>query len=681
IVYGDYNVDSVNLAVNNANQKLNYGLTVRTIQSSSIVLFNTEVSGSAANNQLDLNIFLRDRQRKDKYVIAGLFKSINKDFRFSLDPNKLLLDYQKWSVAPENYIQFGQSGILANQFNLSQGSQLLSINSTSNTPNSPLRVEFKNFEIETLTKFAETDTAMVGGVINGMVDVKDLVSTPKFEANLNISKLRYQKDELGDLSLLVNNNTNNAFEVDVKLKGVHELRASGYYYTAPQSALDLAINIDKIDLKEIESVSMGQIREGKGTLTGQFSVKGELTAPKVLGALKFNDAGFNVAYVNSYFTIPTQEIVLNNQGVQFNDFTLIDSLGKKAIIDGNIFTTDFKNIRFGLDIKTNNFRAINSTAADNDMIYGTVYLTSNIKVRGDLNQPDVNMNVKVDKGTKFFYALPINDPSVIEQEGIVEFIDKDAPPFNGQKSLKTDSVSKSPIKGINLVAAITIDPDAELNVVVDPQNGDQLNIKGEANLNATIDPSGKVSLTGRYEVIDGSYSLTVAPLGKRPFKIVKGSTIIWTGEPTAATVNLTALYEVMAAPIDLLNEPDNIPAKTKMPFQVYLYMKDELLKPTISFKIDLAENDRNTAIGSLAQARLNNINRDENELNKQVFALLALNRFIANNPFQSLAGGGGGVSTWARSSVSKLLTEQLNNLASDLIQGVELNFGVNSSED
>ena len=39
------------------------------------------------------------------------------------------------------------------------------------------------------------------------------------------------------------------------------------------------------------------------------------------------------------------------------------------------------------------------------------------------------------------------------------------------------------------------------------------------------------------------------------------------------------------------------------------------------------------------------------------------------------------MSTLARSSVSKLLTEQLNNLASDLIQGVDLNFDVNSSED
>lgn len=680
VVYGDFNVDSIRLAINNTADKLNYSLLVKSIQSPAIALFNTEISGAAAANKLDLNIFLRDRQRKDKYVLGGIFQSIDKDFRFNLDPNKLLLDYEKWTISPENFIQFGQSGILANQFNLSQGQQLLSINSISNTPNSPLRVEFKNFQIETLTKFAETDTTLVGGTINGLVDAKDLATNPKFEANLNISKLRYQKDELGDLSVLVNNNTQNAFEVDVKLKGVHELSAKGFYYTAPQGALDLAVNIQKIDLKEIESVSMGQIRQGKGTVTGQFTVKGAPTAPKILGALKFNDAAFNIAYINSYFTMPTQEIGFTNEGIRFNKFTLIDSLNKKAIVDGMIYTTDFKNIRFGLDVSTDNFRAINSTAADNDMIYGTVYLTSNIKVRGDLNQPDVNMNVKVNKGTKFFFALPTSDPSVIDQEGIVEFIDADAPPFNGEKALKVDSISKSPIKGMNLVANIEIDPEAELNVVVDPSNGDALNVKGDANLNATIDQSGKISMTGRYEIVDGSYNLSVGPLGKKEFRLVKGSTIIWTGEPTAANVNLTAMYEVNAAPIDLINDPANIQAKTKLPFQVFLYMKNELLKPSISFKIDLPENERG-ALEGIVYTKLQNVNRDESELNKQVFALLALNRFIANNPFQSLAGGGGGVSTLARSSVSKLLTEQLNNLASDLIQGVDLNFGVNSSED
>jgi hypothetical protein len=273
----------------------------------------------------------------------------------------------------------------------------------------------------------------------------------------------------------------------------------------------------------------------------------------------------------------------------------------------------------------------------------------------------------------------LSDPSVIDQDGIVQFIDADAAPYNGQKALKADSISKSPIKGVNLSATLVIDPEAELNVVVDPSNGDALKIRGDANLIATMDPSGKTSLTGRYEVNDGSYNLSVGPL-KRAFKFVKGSTIVWTGDPMSANVNLQALYEVNAAPIDLLNEPQDNTLKTKLPFQVYLVMKDELLKPTISFKIDLPENERGANQGRV-YTKLQQINQDPNDLNKQVFALLALGRFIADNPFQSLAGGGGGVSSLARSSVSKLLTEQLNNLASDLITGVELNFGVNTSED
>jgi len=43
--------------------------------------------------------------------------------------------------------------------------------------------------------------------------------------------------------------------------------------------------------------------------------------------------------------------------------------------------------------------------------------------------------------------------------------------------------------------------------------------------------------------------------------------------------------------------------------------------------------------------------------------------------------GGGGVESLARNSVSKILSEQLNKLAGDLIAGVDLNFDLVSSED
>ena len=77
-------------------------------------------------------------------------------------------------------------------------------------------------------------------------------------------------------------------------------------------------------------------------------------------------------------------------------------------------------------------------------------------------------------------------------------------------------------------------------------------------------------------------------------------------------------------------------------------------------------------------AKIKDINTRESDLNKQVFALLILRRFVSDNPFDSEAGSN--VAATARRSVSKLLTEQLNRL-SENIKGIELSFDVKSYED
>jgi hypothetical protein len=60
--------------------------------------------------------------------------------------------------------------------------------------------------------------------------------------------------------------------------------------------------------------------------------------------------------------------------------------------------------------------------------------------------------------------------------------------------------------------------------------------------------------------------------------------------------------------------------------------------------------------------------------------VLLLNRFISDNPFQNAAGGAS-VSSLARQSASKLLTEQLNNLVGGMIAGFDLSLDLNTSED
>ena len=93
-----------------------------------------------------------------------------------------------------------------------------------------------------------------------------------------------------------------------------------------------------------------------------------------------------------------------------------------------------------------------------------------------------------------------------------------------------------------------------------------------------MDPSGKITMAGSYELEDGAYQLTFNLL-RRKFNIQKGSKIVWGGEPTKADVSITAAYEVNTPPLDLvknqlgdLSDNSRNTYLQKLPFQVFLKM-------------------------------------------------------------------------------------------------------------
>ena len=342
---------------------------------------------------------------------------------------------------------------------------------------------------------------------------------------------------------------------------------------------------------------------------------------------------------------------------------------------------------FNLDLNANNFKAVNSKAKDNDLYYGQLYLNSRLKIKGNLEKPIIDGRIEVNKDTKLTIVLPQEDPSIVDREGIVEFIDQDNPDWN-KTVVVSDSISKTRFKGIEAAVTIEIDKEAELSLIIDKSNGDYLKLKGEARLNGGIDPSGKTTLTGRYEFTEGTYEMTFNIL-KRKFDIKQGSYILWTGEPTTADIKITAVYKSDVAPIDLLNDqlgsitPElRNTYKQKIPFETNLIMKGDLMKPEITFDIILPEgnNSVSTEIINATQTKLTQLRQQPSELNKQVFALLLLNRFVGENPFASETGGISAESL-ARQSASKIMSQQLTNLAGDLINGVELNFDLESSDD
>jgi translocation and assembly module TamB len=243
---------------------------------------------------------------------------------------------------------------------------------------------------------------------------------------------------------------------------------------------------------------------------------------------------------------------------------------------------------------------------------------------------------------------------------------------------------KAKFVGVDVTAKIELTDKESFTVIIDPTTNDQLTVKGNTTLTLNMDQTGDLQLSGRYEISEGTYNLSFYKFVKREFQIEKGSTMTWSGDPLNADMDIRAIFNVETAPIDLLSnqlvgsdQSEINRYKQRLPFQVYLLLAGQLLKPDVSFRLDMPMDERNV-LGGNVYARLMDINTRESDLNKQVFALLILKRFVSDNPFENQ--GSQGLAGTARSSVSKILTEQLNRL-SENVRGVELSFDVKSYED
>ena len=687
LVYGTNTISGAILKVDTKDNSLIYSLVVDDIQNASFQLPFTNITGKVENNIVDYSVQLKDLKNKERYLIVGTLKSENGNSDINLNPTNLILNYEKWNLSEENLIRLGKNGIYANNFELNKDGNSIKIQSQSTQPNAPLAIDFKDFEIETLTNIAQKSNLQIGGKINGNAQLKDLMQSVKFTSDLTIDNFTFQKDTVGNLKVKVDNQIANTYNANVEITGFdNQVNLDGNYKTST-SSFDLNLDIQKLNVKSIQGFSFGNITQSTGFLNGDLKITGTTENPKIIGDLKFNEVGFKVKQLNAKFKSMNDNITFTENLISLDNFIIKDEKNNDLTINGTINSQNLANVGFDLKLDADNFKAINSKAKDNDLYYGELYLDNNLTIKGTMESPVVEGDIKINKDTKFTVVLPQDDPSIADREGIVEFIDQDQPQLITKVAFDKE-LSQSEIKGVLASVNIEIDKEAKLSMIIDKSNGDFLKLKGEGQLNGGIDQSGKTTLTGRYELTEGSYEMSFN-LIKRKFDIKKGSYLLWTGEPTTADINITAIYKSETAPIDLVNDQlgeltpeERNTYKERIPFETELKLNGELLKPVITFDIVLPDgnNDVSADVITTTQAKLTQLRQQPDELNKQVFALLLLNRFIGENPFSSESGGTT-ASGLARDSASKILSQQLNNFAGDLISGVEINFDLQSTED
>jgi len=685
IIMNQLQIDSLNVMAQTNAEKLDVAANFDKLINGTFKLYNTAVNAGIANNTLDFNANTKDIHNKTQFALGGLLNQIKNGVQFSLK-DSLLIDYLRWDVGQGNFIRYDSiAGIQVNNFSLSQSGQSLTINSTPQQPNAPIRVDFNNFQIAKLTKIAHQDSLLLEGSINGNALVRDVMKNPVFTSDLRIDSIIYKKDTIGNMTVRVNNEQANTFAANVALLGNNtDVQLNGRYYTG-EGRMDLQLALNRLNLAIVKPFAAGQLTDIGGALKGNVNIGGTINQPSVNGTLSFDTAFVIPAMTGERLTLPNENINIDNRGVHFDNFTMHDTHNKTAVLDGDILTTDFKSYNFDLNLNALGFQAVNAPKKTDQMFYGQMNIDADIDVTGSMTTPKIDGDLRVNKATDFTLVLPTNDPEIVSREGVVIFVDKDHPEQAARQEAVLDSITaKSQMTGLDVSANIVTDSAAKFTVIIDERNGDSLTIRGASNLTGGIDRSGKVSLTGTYTVSDGAYNLSLSML-KRKFDIEQGSTLTWTGDPTSANIDITASYLADTPPIDLMesslsgrSEAEVTRYKEKLPFRVLLHMTGELLKPTITFDVTLPPEELSR--WPEVDTKLQQIRSDESELNKQVFALLLLGRFVQENPLES-SGGGGGIEASVRSSASRLLTDQLNKMAGNLIKGVDVNFDLESGTD
>jgi hypothetical protein len=664
---------------------LRYDIQLASAHWAGLDLYRSGIFGSLANNTFRNTIHLDDAKNKERYRLSALLTGLTSGWKLSLLPDSLLLNYDAWNASGDNYIQFDSSGLFVNHLLIDHKNQSLLINSSSPSSQSPISVSFNHFRIKTLSSFAGQDSLFLDGELNGQTDLRNILSNPSFTSNVKIDNLAYNKDTLGNISILVDNQQPNIFTTDLSFEGKENDVRVGGMYDANKKSMDMKVDIGKLDLSMIRPFSAGQIRNIRGWLRGNLHATGSFDQPVLTGSLRFDSTYITPFLSGERLRLSSDSIQFNKEGISLNKFTFLDSAGHKAVLDGHIYTRNYKQYRFDLAFNADDFILVNTPVETNRIFYGKLNIDIGLQIKGDIDAPVVNGNLHVNKQTDFTLVLPNSDPEVVSRQGVVLFADKEHPIDTARIGTYLDSLKQNTgFRGVTAFANIETDSSAKFNLVINERTGDALSVRGTASLSGAMNKNGKLSLTGNYVLDDGAYNLSMRLL-KRKFNLQKGSTITWTGDPSGATIDITATYLCTTAPISLVgNQMSGMSQEEinrynqKLPFTVSLKMQGLLLKPQISFSITLPPNE--AALWQNVDSKLAELNSNKAALNKQVFALLLFNTFISENPFENTSGGNSNAALLASQSASNILTSQLNELAGGFGKRVDLSLNVNSDQ-
>ena len=527
----------------------------------------------------------------------------------------------------------------------------------SERPVDQLNFEMGSFELANLNNFLNTGNKKLemSGVVNLSGFISDVYNNIFLDAYSWIDNLAINDVMVGDLELNSNwNDLQQRVEISgnlVREDGRRDLEITkGHFYPKKtKDNLDAVLAFNKTDLEFVNVFLPPALTHLKGSLNGELTVKGELNKPKMEGDLFLDSAQITVDILNTtYYT--RGKVKVEEDLIGLEALPIKDKFGSKATLVGSFVHQNFRNYSFDFFAYFDKpFLVMNTTYEQNNLYYGNAYATGNVSINFE-KLLEINVSAKSEKGTNI--TLPLYGSKDVVLEDFITFVNE------GEEG----SDYEVDLDGINLNLSLDITEDAQIQLVFDDVVGDAMRGVGSGHIDMYIDQFYDFYMFGNYTVKEGSYLFTLRDFINKKFNVKDGGTISWYGNPYDADINLTAVYPLKASLYDIMPESERDLYRQKATVECEMHLTNSLFNPNIDFNINLPRSDEN------AKTVLSSIVDTPTEMNRQVFSLLVLNKFL---PRADATAPGSGV---LGATTSEMLSNQFSNMLSNFTDDFDVGF-------
>lgn len=672
--YQQYSFSNVYLAGDGNLERLAVqGSVANAVVSDSLNFPQTNFSLTAQNDLSDIRITTVANQTINRAELAAQVQTFADGFKVLLRPSSFVINGKTWTAEEGGELDFRQRSVVHGQVVLREADQeirmttqpsdigswndlVVSLNRVNLGDLSPLLV--KGYRIE--------------GLVSGTVTVEDPQERLNVVTDLRTEALRVDNDSLGQVlaAIAYNNNTG------MITGGVNNLNPDQQVWV--ELSLDvqdstnqhrdrITVNAKDYPVKILERFIGTLFSDLQGFVTGKLDILGEGANRDFVGRAAIRDAGMKVNFTQVFYKLDNAEIVLHEDYIDFGTIRLRDRLGNTATMQGTIQHQAFNDMLFDIAVQTGSapMELLNTTYADNQTFYGRAMGTGSFLLNGPQN--DILMNIDMVASDRDSAYITLPPSKTVRESGTADFLVERK---YGREMNPNDL--RGAATNLSYQVNLTANPLVNIEVILDELTGDIIRGRGTGTLFISSGTNEPLSIRGRYDIQEGNYLFTFQSVFKKPFTIRPGSNnyIEWNGDPFAANVRLEAVYladEVSFAPLaqsGLILSSSGGPnlANFRDDVNVVAILTGELFRPQFTFSLELPSN-----LGNEFTYAIQQIEKNPNELNKQVTSLIVFNSFASFGTWQ---GTGSQINELAYNTISGLLFGEVNKQLNQLLGGI-----------